>query len=100
MVTLPFEKNMYELKSKIDELKNLANDQNMDLDKEIRQMEIKLYNMQKEAYKNLTAWDTVSIASLVDRTPALDYLIKIFISFLMVIISSRSFIFSNCLIIM
>lgn len=82
MVTLPFEKHMYELKSKIDELKNLASDQNMDLEKEIRQMEIKLYNMQKEAYKNLTAWDKVSIARLVERPTALDYINRIFDSFM------------------
>jgi len=78
MVPLPFEKNMHELKSKIDELKNLAADQDMDLEKEIRQMEIKLYNMQKEAYKNLTAWDKVSIARLVERPTALDYINRIF----------------------
>jgi acetyl-CoA carboxylase carboxyl transferase subunit alpha len=82
MVTLPFEKHMYELKSKIDELKNLASEQNMDLEKEIRQMEIKLYNMQKEAYKNLTAWDKVSIARLVERPTALDYINRIFDSFM------------------
>ncbi|MBZ9609696.1 acetyl-CoA carboxylase carboxyltransferase subunit alpha [Clostridium estertheticum] len=82
MVTLPFEKHMYELKSKIDELKNLAIDQNMDLEKEIRQMEIKLYNMKKEAYKNLTAWDKVSIARLVERPTALDYINLIFDSFM------------------
>ncbi len=82
MVTLPFEKHMYELKSKIDELKNLATDQNMDLEKEIRQMEIKLYNMKKEAYKNLTAWDKVSIARLVERPTALDYINLIFDSFM------------------
>ena len=82
MVTLPFEKHMFELKSKIDELKNLASDQNMDLEKEIRQMEIKLYNMQKEAYKNLTAWDKVSIARLVERPTALDYINIIFDSFM------------------
>jgi acetyl-CoA carboxylase carboxyl transferase subunit alpha len=82
MVTLPFEKHMYELKNKIDELKNLASEQNMDLEKEIRQMEIKLYNMQKEAYKNLTAWDKVSIARLVERPTALDYINRIFDSFM------------------
>ncbi|MGV8981183.1 acetyl-CoA carboxylase carboxyltransferase subunit alpha [Clostridium sp.] len=82
MVTLPFEKHMYELKSKIDELKNLATDQNLDLEKEIRQMEVKLYNMQKEAYKNLTAWDKVSIARLVERPTALDYINRIFESFI------------------
>jgi acetyl-CoA carboxylase carboxyl transferase subunit alpha len=82
MATLPFEKNMYELKSKIDELKNLAIEQNMDLKKEIRQMEIKLYNMQKEAYKNLTAWDKVSIARLVERPTALDYINRIFDCFM------------------
>jgi acetyl-CoA carboxylase carboxyl transferase subunit alpha len=82
MVTLPFEKHMYELKSKIDELKNLATEQNMDLGKEIRQMEVKLYNMQKEAYKNLTAWDKVSIARLVERPTALDYINRIFDDFM------------------
>ena len=82
MVTLPFEKHMFELKSKIDELKNLASEQNMDLDKEVRQMEVKLYNMQKEAYKNLTAWDKVSIARLVERPTALDYINRIFDNFI------------------
>lgn len=82
MVTLPFEKHMYELKNKIDELKNLAIEQNMDLEKEVRQMEIKLYNMQKEAYKNLTAWDKVSIARLVERPTALDYIDRIFEDFM------------------
>ena len=82
MVTLPFEKHMYELKSKIDELKNLSTEQNMDLGNEIRQMEVKLYNMQKEAYKNLTAWDKVSIARLVERPTALDYINRIFDCFM------------------
>lgn len=82
MVTLPFEKHMYELKNKIDELKNLAIEQNMDLEKEVRQMEIKLYNMQKQAYKNLTAWDKVSIARLVERPTALDYIERIFEDFM------------------
>ncbi len=82
MVTLPFEKHMYELKNKIDELKNLASEQNMDLEKEVRQMEIKLYNMQKEAYRNLTAWDKVSIARLVERPTALDYIDRIFENFM------------------
>ena len=82
MVTLPFEKHMYELKNKIDELKNLSTEQNMDLGNEIRQMEVKLYNMQKEAYKNLTAWDKVSIARLVERPTALDYINIIFDCFM------------------
>ncbi|MBK5240885.1 acetyl-CoA carboxylase carboxyltransferase subunit alpha [Clostridium sp.] len=82
MVTLPFEKHMYELKNKIDDLKNLAIEQNIDLGKEVRQLEIKLYNMQKEAYKNLTAWDKVSIARLVERPTALDYINLIFDGFM------------------
>jgi acetyl-CoA carboxylase carboxyl transferase subunit alpha len=82
MATLPFEKHMYELKNKIDELKNLAIEQNIDLGKEVRQMEVKLYNMQKEAYKNLTAWDKVSIARLVERPTALDYINRIFENFM------------------
>jgi acetyl-CoA carboxylase carboxyl transferase subunit alpha len=82
MATLPFEKHMYELKNKIDDLKNLAKEQNIDLGKEVRQLEVKLYNMQKEAYKNLTAWDKVSIARLVERPTALDYINLIFDGFM------------------
>ncbi|MBU3112557.1 acetyl-CoA carboxylase carboxyltransferase subunit alpha [Clostridium lacusfryxellense] len=82
MATLPFEKYISELKSKIDELKKLAAEQDMDLEKEINQMEDKLYNMQKESYKNLTAWDKVCIARLVERPTALDYINRIFSSFM------------------
>lgn len=82
MATLPFEKHMYELKNKIDDLKNLAIEQNIDLGKEVRQLEVKLYNMQKEAYKNLTAWDKVSIARLVERPTALGYINRIFDGFM------------------
>jgi acetyl-CoA carboxylase carboxyl transferase subunit alpha len=82
MATLPFEKHMYELKNKIDDLKNLAIEQNIDLGKEVRQLEVKLYNMQKEAYKNLTAWDKVSIARLVERPTALDYINLVFDGFM------------------
>ena len=82
MATLPFEKHMYELKNKIDDLKNLAIEQNIDLGKEVRQLEVKLYTMQKEAYKNLTAWDKVSIARLVERPTALDYINLIFDGFM------------------
>jgi len=82
MATLPFEKHMYELKNKIDDLKNLAIEQNIDLGKEVRQLEVKLYNMQKEAYKNLTAWDKVSIARLVERPTALDYINRVFDGFM------------------
>jgi len=82
MVTLPFEKHMCELKNKINDLRDLAKNKNIDLAKETRQMEIKLYNMQKEAYKNLTAWDKVSIARLVERPTALDYINRIFDCFI------------------
>lgn len=82
MVPLPFEKHMCELKVKIDELKKLSINQNIDLGNEIRQMEIKLYDMQKVAYENLTAWDKVSIARCVERPTALDYINQIFICFM------------------
>ena len=82
MVALHFENRMDELKSKIEELKKLASGQDMDLKKEIRQMEVKLYKMQKEAYKNLTAWDKVGIARLVERPTSFDYINRIFDSFI------------------
>lgn len=82
MVPLDIEKNVFELKDKIQDLKTLSKEQNINLDEEIRQMEDKLYNMQKEAYNNLTAWDKVKIARLVERPTALDYIEIIFDSFI------------------
>jgi len=82
MAPLEFEKRLYELKENIMELKKQAAENDMNLDNDIQELEIKLYKMQKEAYKNLTSWDKVSIARLVERPTALDYIERVFKDFI------------------
>lgn len=82
MTPLEFEKRLYELKNNIMELKKQAAENDMNLDNDIQELEIKLYKMQKEAYKNLTSWDKVSIARLVERPTALDYIERVFKDFI------------------
>lgn len=82
MTPLEFEKRLYELKENIIDLKKQAAENNINLDKDINELEIKLYKMQKEAYKNLTSWDKVTIARLVERPTALDYIERIFKDFI------------------
>ena len=82
MAPLEFEKKLYELKENIMELKKQAAENGINLDNDIHELEIKLYKMQKEAYKNLTSWDKVIIARLVERPTALDYIERIFDDFI------------------
>lgn len=78
MAALSFEKNLNELRNKIEELKSISKEQNIDLSEEIKKLETKLEKMGKEAYDNLNAWDKVKIARLVERPTALDYINIIF----------------------
>lgn len=82
MVALDFEKNLKNLKEKIEELRKISIEQNIDLSDEIKKLEIKLKYMEKEVYKNLSAWDKVKISRLLERPTALDYIKRIFDSFI------------------
>ena len=79
---LDFEKNIYNLKEKIKDLKSISLEQNIDLVSEISLLEKKLEKMEREVYENLEPWDKVKIARLVERPTALDYINKIFTNFI------------------
>lgn len=82
MTVLDFEKNLDGLKIKIEELKNISKEQDIDLSDEIKKLELKLKDMEKQAYQSLSAWDKVRISRLLERPTALDYIKKIFESFI------------------
>lgn len=82
MGDLNFERMIQELKEKIDELKLISDNPNIDLKNEISVMEEKLVKMEEQAYKNLGPWDKVKIARLVERPTTLDYINEIFTSFM------------------
>ena len=82
MATLEVEKKIEDLIVKIDELKSFSKEQDIDLSSEIKVLEDKLHNMQSTVYENLTAWDKLSLAKLMERPTALDYIEKIFDNFI------------------
>jgi len=81
-MALEIEEKIKELKSKIEELKNLSENKNIDLTFEINTLENKLSSMEKEAYSALSPWDKVSLARHNERPTSLDYIEKIFDDFI------------------
>jgi acetyl-CoA carboxylase carboxyl transferase subunit alpha len=68
---LEFEKPIFELEQKIEEVKKIG--QTVDLAKEIKTLESKLEQMKQSVYKNLSRWQKVQIARHPERPYTLDY---------------------------
>ncbi|MBL4937663.1 acetyl-CoA carboxylase carboxyltransferase subunit alpha [Clostridium sp. YIM B02515] len=82
MAVLEFEKNIEELSKRIEEFKFFSREHGVDLASEIERMEAKLQNMKSQAYSNLTPWEKVTLAKLIERPTALDYIERIFTDFI------------------
>lgn len=79
---LDFEKPIYELKDKITELKDMAEESNLDLAEDIIRLESRLINLEQNVYQHLSAWDRVQIARHPERPTALDYIDHLFTDFI------------------
>jgi acetyl-CoA carboxylase carboxyl transferase subunit alpha len=79
--TLEFERPILDLEKQLDELREKAAAQNIDLTKEIDQMEKKVDETKREIYSNLTAWQRVQISRHPKRPYFLDYVNNIFEGF-------------------
>ncbi|GAA0710093.1 acetyl-CoA carboxylase carboxyltransferase subunit alpha [Paraclostridium ghonii] len=82
MTILEVEKKIEEFMLKIEELKIFSTEQNIDLSSEIKVLEDKLHNMKSTVYQNLSAWDKLSLAKLMERPTALDYIERVFDNFI------------------
>ena len=74
MTVLEFEKPIYELEAKIEELRNHGDDLKISIEPEIRKLQEKLEKVKTQIYKNLTVWQRVQIARHPDRPYTLDYI--------------------------
>ncbi|WP_066194738.1 acetyl-CoA carboxylase carboxyl transferase subunit alpha [Gracilibacillus timonensis] len=79
---LEFEKPVVELREKIEELKTMTQDTNIDLSDEIGKMEARLAKLENDIYGNLKPWDRVQIARYADRPTSLDYIEQLFSDFI------------------
>lgn len=71
---LDFEKNIVEIEEKIEHLKMLAKDEDVDISKEIKRLQSKLTHSLNQAYQNLTPWQKTQIARHPNRPHCLDYI--------------------------
>lgn len=71
---LDFEKDILEIEEKIEHLKLLAKDEDMDITRETRRLERKLSQHINRTYMNLSAWQKAQIARHPLRPHCLDYI--------------------------
>jgi acetyl-CoA carboxylase carboxyl transferase subunit alpha len=75
---LDFEKPIFELERRLQDLKAHSDEHDVDLDSAIKAIETKLRETRRQIYGNLNAWQRVQIARHVQRPFALDYLERCF----------------------
>ncbi|MDP8211704.1 MAG: acetyl-CoA carboxylase carboxyltransferase subunit alpha [Candidatus Zapsychrus exili] len=81
MSVLEFEKPIFELETKIQELKTFGTDQNIAINPEIKVLTEKLNKLREEIYGKLGIWQRVQIARHPDRPYTLDYIHMIMTDF-------------------
>ena len=75
---LDFEKPIFELQRRLQDLKEHSDQHDLDFDSEVEAMETKIRETRREIYGSLTAWQRVQIARHTQRPFALDYLSRCF----------------------
>ncbi len=75
---LDFEKPIFELLNKIEELRQFSSGQDLDFLEEIKKLEKKADKLQGEVFTNLTTWQRVQLARHPNRPYTLDYIKHIF----------------------
>ncbi|MBN1755810.1 acetyl-CoA carboxylase carboxyltransferase subunit alpha [bacterium] len=71
---LAFEKPLYELRQKVQELREQQALSALDLSRELNSLEEKLKNMQRKVYSNLSRWERVQVARHPNRPTSLEYI--------------------------
>jgi acetyl-CoA carboxylase carboxyl transferase subunit alpha len=75
---LPFEKDIYELEDRLDQLEAVGQPGPSE---EIRRMRRELASLKRKIYANLTAWQTIQVARHPERPQSVDYIELIFEDF-------------------
>ncbi len=75
---LDFERPIFELERRLEDLKDHSDKHDVDLDPAIKDLKTKLRETRRRIYGNLTAWQRVQIARHTQRPFALDYLERCF----------------------
>jgi acetyl-CoA carboxylase carboxyl transferase subunit alpha len=74
---LEFEKPIAELEAKLNDMKQLAGDNDKSVSNAIKALEKKILDLKKETFENLTGWQRVQLSRHPDRPYTLDYIYEI-----------------------
>lgn len=74
MVPLPFERPIWEIEMRIQDLEKTAASNGLDLSSEINQLKERRGKVEKEIYGNLTPWQRIQLARHPDRPFTYDYI--------------------------
>src|SRR5436853_4444553 len=75
---LDFEKPIFELERRLQDLKSHSTKHDIDLASAVKEIEAKLRETRRQIYDNLTAWQRVQLARHIQRPFALDYVSRCF----------------------
>ena len=78
---LDFEQPIADLESKIEELRLVGNDANLDINTEVKKLREKSNKLTEKIFANLTPWQIVKIARHPQRPYSLDYITRVFTEF-------------------
>lgn len=79
---LEFEKPIADLESKLKDMKDLAQESNVDVSDAVRSLEERIQQLKEDTFHNLTRWQRVQLSRHADRPYALDYIYSITDSFI------------------
>ena len=74
LIPLDFEKPIFELEKKLEDVKRHLQQHEIDSDPEVKRIAAQIERTKQQTYANLNAWQRVQIARHVQRPYALDYL--------------------------
>ena len=79
---LDFERPIYELEQKVDELERFGRLNDVDVDEGLERLQEQIDVAKKEVYQNLSPWQRVQLARHIERPYTLDYIERICTDFL------------------
>lgn len=74
---LEFEKPIADLEAKLKDMKELAQESNVDVSDAVKSLENRIQKLKEDTFKNLTRWQRVQLSRHGDRPYALDYIYSI-----------------------
>ena len=74
MVYLDFEKHIAEMEAKLEDMKTLGEDNNVEMSEAVKVLEETILEMRTETYQNLNGWQRVQLSRHPDRPYTLNYI--------------------------